>query len=186
MRLLRLRGKKKRKDVWLLTNVLDKKRLPRDVAGQFYRWRWENEGLFRTYKRTLNKVKLLSRTVRLVHREAEGALLSTQLLLAQGTLALNPRNRPISDKKLKKCSPRKVLLEIREEIKQCQSQRRRRAFGKRLQQTVREQRQRTSAKEKRKWPRPNDNHKPAKPPKIRELNKSEKRAMHRLKPSKME
>ena len=33
---------------------------------------------------TLKKVKLVSRTVRLVHREAEGSWLALQLLLAQG------------------------------------------------------------------------------------------------------
>ena len=31
-------------------------------AARFYRLRWENEGLFRTYKRTLAKVRLVGRT----------------------------------------------------------------------------------------------------------------------------
>jgi len=34
----------KKHEVWLLTNVLDKERLPARLAGQFYRMRWENEG----------------------------------------------------------------------------------------------------------------------------------------------
>src|SRR5581483_7792840 len=72
VRLWRLRGE--RGDVWLITNVLDEQRLPKRTAGKFYRWRWRNEGLFRTYKRTLGKVKLMSRTVVQVHREAEGSL----------------------------------------------------------------------------------------------------------------
>ncbi len=76
LRLLRVRGKKKGNDVWLLTNVLPPQRLSVTAAAQLYRWRWESEGLFRTYKRTLAKVKLHSRTVRLVHREAEGSLLA--------------------------------------------------------------------------------------------------------------
>ena len=116
MRLLRLRSKTKRHDVWLLTNVLDKQRLPREVAGQFYRWRWENEGFFRTFKRTLKKVKLSCRTLRLVHREAEGALLATQLLLAQGTWAVNRRRPAVADQAPRKCSPRQVLVEIRREV----------------------------------------------------------------------
>ena len=90
LRLLRLRRKKA--DVWLLTNVLDAEKLPRPTAFKFYRWRWRNEGLFRSYKRTLGKVKLMSRTVAQVHREAEGSLLATQLLLAQGALALQTTN----------------------------------------------------------------------------------------------
>src|SRR5207253_6443013 len=87
VRLLRIRGQKV--NVWLITNVLEAERLPRKTAGTFYRWRWRNEGLFRTYKRTLGKVKLLSRTVAQVHREMEGSLLAVQLLLAQGAVALH-------------------------------------------------------------------------------------------------
>ena len=86
LRLLRVRGKKKKNDVWLLTNVMDPKRLSLPTAARFYRWRWENEGQFRAYKRTLAKVKMVSRSVRLVHREAEGSLLALQLMLAQGVL----------------------------------------------------------------------------------------------------
>jgi len=85
LRLLRVRGRTRHGDVWLLTNVLGAKQLSLETAAQFYRWRWKNEGLFRTYKRTLHKVKLMSRTVRLVHREAEGSLLGLQVLFAQGT-----------------------------------------------------------------------------------------------------
>src|SRR5262249_31119415 len=78
-RLLRIRAPGGR-DVWLLTDVLHGGRLPRGRAERYYRWRWENEGLFRTYKRTLAEGKLQGRTVRLVHREAGGSLLATQLL----------------------------------------------------------------------------------------------------------
>jgi hypothetical protein len=42
LRLIRIRGKK-RNDVWLLTNVMERRRLSPTSAGQFYRWRWENE-----------------------------------------------------------------------------------------------------------------------------------------------
>jgi hypothetical protein len=175
-RLLRLRGKKRRQDVWLLTNVLDRERLPHALASQLYRWRWENEGLFRTYKRTLHKVKLLGRSVRLVHREAEGSLLALQLLLAQGALGLAARTGAGAAKAAERCSPRQVLLEIRREIYGAAAGRRR-SFGHRLRRAGRAQRPRTSAKEKRRWPRPNRNHKPPRPPKIRELNRTEKRAL---------
>lgn len=185
LRLLRLRGKKKRQDVWLLTNVLDRQKLPRKLAGQFYRWRWENEGLFRTYKRTLKKVKLLSRTVRLVHREAEGTLLATQLLLAQGTWALNPPQRQSATKPLRRCSPRKVLLAIRAEMQSQGRTGQGPSFERRLQQACREQRRRHSVKEKRRWPRPNKNHKPPKPPKMREFTENEKRTLAWQKPLEM-
>src|SRR5712691_2657773 len=66
LRLIRIRAKRRRNDVWLLTNVLPE-RLSHALAGRMYRWRSQNEGCFRTYKHTLKKVKLVSRTVRLVH-----------------------------------------------------------------------------------------------------------------------
>ena len=111
VRLLRIHSAKA--DVWLITNVLDALKLPRRTAGRFYRWRWRNEGLFRDYKRTLGKVKLMSRTVAQVHREAEGSLLATQLLLAQGALALHTT----ANVHIELPSVRKVLLEIRAEIR---------------------------------------------------------------------
>jgi Transposase DDE domain len=89
LRLIRVRGRrrgqdpKRAVDVWLLTDV-DAPRMSIAQAGSFYRLRWENEGLFRSYKRTLKKVHLTGRTVRSVHREAYGSLLACQLLLAQG------------------------------------------------------------------------------------------------------
>ena len=168
VRLLCIRAKNK-KDVWLLTNVLDKERLSLEMASQFYRWRWENEGLFRTYKRTLSKVKLTNRTLALVHREAECSLLATQLLLAQGVQALSGQ----------RCSPRKVLLAIRAEIYPRQSAGKKVTFAHRLAQATREQRQRTSAKEKRIWVRRGP-HKAPKPPKILMLTEPQKARMARL------
>src|SRR5262245_16964030 len=64
VRLLRVRDPRRKNDVWLVSNVLERGRLTAEQAGKFYRMRWENEGFFRSYKRTLSKVKLCSRTVR--------------------------------------------------------------------------------------------------------------------------
>ena len=48
-RLIRVPAKGKAKnDVWLLTNILDSARLSLTTAAKFYRWRWRNEGVFRT------------------------------------------------------------------------------------------------------------------------------------------
>src|SRR4051794_20695952 len=100
------------RDVWLLTDILEATRLPLATAARFYRWRWRNEGIFRVYKRTLKKLKLSSRTVRLVHREAEVSLLALQILLAHADLALRP-SRSAGEPVL---SPRKVLIAIRREL----------------------------------------------------------------------
>lgn len=179
-RLMRMTSKTG-KDIWLLTNILDAKRLSYQTASRFYRWRWENESLFRTYKRTLKKVKLLSRTVRLVHREAETSLLATQLLLAQGALAMRPYTNSKGEVVESICSPRQVLLEIRTEIHAVIGTRRRRSFGKRLEDARRESRDRQSSKIKKEWPRPKGDYKWPKPPLIREKNEAENRILDQLK-----
>jgi hypothetical protein len=161
VRLLRLR--KAKTDVWLLTNVLDGERLPRQTASKFYRWRWRNEGLFRTYKRTLGKVKLMSRTVAQVHREAEGSLLATQLLLAQGALAL----RTTATVQTVLPSARKVLVEIREEIRNVTGMylgpRQRKTYLERLVQARWRKRHQRSDKVRRRWPGRQDHKPPGRP-----------------------
>jgi hypothetical protein len=161
VRLLRIHGDKV--DVWLITNVLEEERLPRKTAGKFYRWRWRNEGLFRTYKRTLGKVKLMSRTVAQVHREAEGSLLATQVLLAQGVLGLQtsakaPTGLP---------SARKVLVEIRAEIRNVTGMylgpRQHYSYLRRLAQARWRDRDQHSAKVRRRWPGRTDHKPPGRP-----------------------
>jgi hypothetical protein len=160
-RLMRVRSRDA-KDVWLLTNVHDSAKLPLALAALFYRWRWENEGFFRTYKRTLKKVKLMSRTVRMVHREAEASMIATQLLLCQGALSM-PAPKP--DEVPLMCSPRGVLLEIRRDIRDLTFPH---DFTHRLTKAQRERRPRKTAKQKREWPR-RKTHTPPKPPKLLRL-----------------
>lgn len=182
----RARGRRTKKDVWLLTNVLDTTRLSPALAAKFYRWRWENERMFRTYKRTLSKVKLLSRTVRLVHREAEASLLATQLLLALGAWAVRPSTRTTSDATQQRkqdnperCSPRKVLLALRAEINACAAQRSRPSYAHRLAHARRDRRNRTSPRTRRPWPRRKD-HEAPQPPKLLKLSGSQKARISRI------
>lgn len=173
VRLVRVPARQRKNDVWLLTNVLDSAALPVAQAAQFYKMRWESEGFFRTYKRTLSKVKLVSRTVSMVHREVEGSLLAVQLLLAQGTLALGPlvRRGAMS-------SPRQVLRELRRELEQRLGPRAE-SYLKRLAKAQRERRKRTSAKEKRVWPGRKP-HKAPKTPRILTLDDEQKALMAKL------
>ena len=123
VRLIRIAGKKKKNDVWLVTNVLDTKRLSVEMASKFYRMRWENEGFFRTYKRTMNKVKLSGRTVASVHREVLGSMLAVQILLAQGMAArLVLRNKQTAN------SARQLVLLVRREMRDALRGRTRRGF----------------------------------------------------------
>ena len=177
LRLIRARARKKKGDVWLLTDVLDRRRLSAASAAAFYRRRWESEGQFRAYKRTLAKVKLVSRTVRLAHREAEGSLLALQLMLAQGALAQAAPRRGQAEGPV--CSPRKVLLAIRQELYGLVG-RGRPAYAERLRQAVRERRPRASAKAVRDWPR-RCPHRAPKPPRLLKLTARLKAQMARLK-----
>jgi hypothetical protein len=162
-RLMRIRSCRHKTDVWLLTNVEDTARLSLETAGTCYRWRWENEGFFRTYKRTLKKVALMGRTVRQVHREAEASMIATQLLLCQGAMAMVAPQRaslPVM------CSPRRVLMEVRCEI--AGQSKRSEPFTLRIMRARRDYRQRTTPKQKRQWPRRKD-HVPPHPPTLLRL-----------------
>jgi hypothetical protein len=170
-RLIRVAAKGSVKhDVWLLTDVLDPARLSATTAAKFYRWRWRNEGVFRIYKRTINKLKLSSRTVRLVHREAELSLLATQILLAHADLALRPDTKAAVGEPV--VSPRQVLIEIRREL-QGISNRRVRSYRDRLGDCRADARQQTSPKATRVWPRRKP-HKPPRPPILHPLNEEQK------------
>jgi hypothetical protein len=165
-RVIRVRGKKA--DVWLLTNVLDRRELTHAQIAQLYRWRWRNEGLFRVYKRMLGKVKLQSRTIPLVHREAEGSLLALQMLLATAT-PIKQRGQP---KATNLDSPRRALLRRRGAIAAAL-----RSLGPRqfqqyqhmLQEVRSQERVRTSSRVRQAWPRKKP-YKPPGPPQIREMS----------------
>jgi hypothetical protein len=172
LRLLRVRGTKKQ-DVWLLTNVLDPRRLGRHQAAEMYHWRWHVEGVFRTYKRTLPKIKLWSRTEALVYREAEGSLLGLQLVLAQATAKGRHEGQPV----LVLGSPRQELLRIRSQLTTMIGV----ALGPWQQRWYQRHLAQVQAgggrrKVRRRWPRRKD-HKAPKPPKIRVLPKRLKAKM---------
>jgi hypothetical protein len=183
LRLIRVlsrgRGKdpKRATEVWLLTNVAAR-RMSMSQAASSYRLRWENEGLFRSYKRTLSKVHLVGRTVRSVHREAYGSLLACQLLLAQGAWAL----RGAGDRAcaVVPCSPRQALLAVRKELQAAMKSDRRESYRERLARGARERRRRTSPKQKRAWPQRTP-HKPPKPPRLLTMNDKQKTLLSSLK-----
>lgn len=184
LRLIRVRGRRKAKgrgrraDVWLLTNVLCARRLSAQQAARFYRLRWENEGLFRTYKRTLAKVHLVSRTVRTVHREAYGSLLACQLLLAQGAWAVR-QPAGATPAAVAPCSARQAVQVIRRELTAQMGPDRRGTYLERLSCCIRERRERTSSKQKRAWPQRTP-HVPPRPPRLLTMNDKEKALFSRL------
>ncbi len=172
-RALRVRGKKG--DVWLLTSILDRAELSRKNAAQVYRWRWRNEGLFRQYKRMLNKTKLQSHTLRLLHREGEGALLALQLLLAQAAQVVHQGKWG----ETVIASPRGVLLRIRSVMNatlRLLGPRQWRTYQRMLERIRSEYRERTSSRTRQVWPRRKD-HKPPQPPTLRTMDDKLKRLL---------
>jgi hypothetical protein len=182
LRLICVRGRrrgqepKRGADVWLLSDVAAE-RMTIAQAASFYRLRWENEGLFRSYKRTLKKVHLVGRTVRSVHREAYGSLLACQLLLAQGAWALRGAGDRTSA--VMPCSPRQAILAVRKELNAARVADRRESYRDRLARCRRERRVRTSQKQKRAWPQRTP-HKPPKPPRLLTMNEKQKALLSRL------
>jgi hypothetical protein len=174
LRLIRVVGKKGH-DVWLLTSVLESTRLSHRQAAEIYRWRWRIEGVYRTYKRTLPKFKLWSRTEALVYRECELSLLALQLLLLQSVGHRRSGNAVV----LVMGSPRQALLRLRGEITTAigaeLGPRQRRAYQARLQEV---RAGGPGTKVRRKWTRRKD-HKPPKPPKMRVMPVSLKPKLRR-------
>ena len=168
VRLIRIKAKKKKKDVWLVTNVLVEKRLTVEMAGKYYKMRWENEGFFRSYKHTLNKVTLSGRTVAAVHREVLGSMLAVQLLMTQGLAAA-----VAFGKQRFAISVRKLVLLARREMAALMTGKSKGGFLSRAAECHREQRNRTSNKQKRIWSG-REEQKTINPPKIRELSDASK------------
>jgi hypothetical protein len=173
VRVIRVASEKLRNDVWLVTNVLDPQRLPAGLAARFYRMRWESECFFKTYKRVIKDVKLVSQTTVMAMREAEVSLLACQLLLGQGALALKVGGKQSGRDELK-CSAAEVLREIRRELDAVRRPAPRTSFARRLQLTGRDRRERTSPKVRKEPPR-RKKHVAPKPPRLKVLSDEQKR-----------
>jgi hypothetical protein len=169
LRLIRVCGKKG--DVWLTTNIMDNEQLSRKTAAQVYRWRWRNEGLFRQYKCMLGKMKLASRSVAQVHREAEGGMLALQLLLAHAAQKAEKTGKLV----IVMTGPRHMLLIIRSTINAALSRLgpRQLADYQKLLAVVRDQerRKRTSSRTRQYWPRKRE-HLPPRPPQVRTMSET--------------
>jgi hypothetical protein len=109
----------------------------------------------------------------MVVREAEISLLACQLLLGQGALALKVGGKRAGRDELK-CSAAEVLREIRRELDAARKPVPRSSFAKRLQQTGRDRRERTSPKMKRQPPR-RKKHVAPQPPRLKVLSAEQKR-----------
>jgi hypothetical protein len=145
-------------DVWLATNVAEEE-LSLETISKMFRLRWQHEVFYRSYKCTLSKTKLSSRTTKQVIREAEMAMMAVQLFLAQAAWAVATKDPT----RTASCAEalRQVHREWRYLLKHGRMQQR---FLERMATAVRERRpKRTSAKNYRQWPRKRQHKAPGKP-----------------------
>jgi len=74
--------------VWLVTNVLDRRHLPKGVASEFYRRRWGVEVAFRSLKQTLARRKVRSQTAENARRELAWSIAGIWTLMLIGAAAI--------------------------------------------------------------------------------------------------
>lgn len=96
------------KAVYLLTNVLDSKRLSKKAAGTIYRLRWGVELFYRTLKRTLGCAKLRSKAARRARIELEWTLVAMTIVMLLGLDATVKRRRDP-----RKLSPAQLIRTLR-------------------------------------------------------------------------
>jgi hypothetical protein len=82
LRLIKVKGGKA--PVYLLTNVLDHRRLTKKSAGKIYRQRWGVELFYRTFKCSLGLAKLRSRSADRAEVELEWALVTIMIMALLG------------------------------------------------------------------------------------------------------
>lgn len=103
---------RKNKAVYLLTNVLDSKRLSRKAAGAIYRKRWGVELFYRTLKRTLGCVKLRSKAARRARIELEWTMVALTIATLLGIDAAVTRRRDP-----RRLSPARLIRTLREALR---------------------------------------------------------------------
>jgi hypothetical protein len=167
LRLIKLE-KANQSPVYLVTNVLDDKRLPDRTASALYRLRWGVELCFRNFKRTLDQHKMRSHSPEQAKQELFWAmvgyllmgLMSVDLITAEGR---DPRA----------LSAAGALRTIREAMTETKSWRRKGDLRVLLKNAVQDTYVRTGSKKARNWPH-KKNDPPAGIPKIRPATEKEK------------
>lgn len=182
LRLIRLervvgyRGKgrkrrEKREVIWLVTNVLEKKRLTRKEAQQLYEKRWPaSEGTFRTWKRTLEKAKLQSRTPEMAERESEFSLLGLMLLETLSWAARKARR----DGRRRKVSVAQARRIWRKAARETMAGKRTNSFRKQMAEAMVDGYRRRKPKVRRPWPQRKE-HNSFKDPNLLKLDAARKR-----------
>jgi hypothetical protein len=179
LRLIRLRQGKQ--TLYLVTNVLDRRALTNGQAKKLYQLRWGEEVFYRSYKQTLQRRKLLSRTAPTCVVESQWTLLGLWLL---GLLTVsriiaaggNPKAWSVA------ASRELVRQALRNEHPRRQPRQR---LGDLLAAALKDNYQRLSDKTARNYPR-KKKEKPPRPPKIKTAQRMEIKRAKRLEPPNIE
>lgn len=172
-----IRRRKGQQTLYLITNVLDRRQLTNAEAGKLYQLRWGEEVFYRSYKQTLQRRKLLSRTGPTCLVESQWTLLGLWLL---GLLTVS---RIVA----RRGNPRAwSVAQARDFVRQALRNERprrhpRRPLAELLATALLDDYQRTSDKTARNYPR-KKKEKPPGPPKIKTAQRTEIKRARRLEP----
>jgi len=172
LRLIVLRQGKQ--DVYLLTDVLDPGRLSDAEAAELFGMRWGEEVFFRSYKQTLQRRRLLSRTAATCLAEAQWALLGLWLLGLMTVSRLRSRGLdPLA------FSVAKARDAVRYALRDRRPRRGPRDLEAALRAATKDGYRRTRGKAARNYPR-KKREKPPGPPKIRSATEAEVQKARKL------
>ncbi len=175
--------------VWMLTSVLDEKRLTTKAMVRFYKMRWRIEVEFRGLKQTLDRAKLRCRNDQRLLAELDWSILAmavAELFALKEQLA--QRLRPCGKKKHAGDPVKRSLAQTMRALRHClRNLHDAPAPGKDLPSLLRnavtDSYQRQRPKRARYRP-PNPDKKPLGDPKLRPLTAQEKRTLRRIEPRK--
>lgn len=163
--------KEKREVLWLVTNVLEDERLTKEEARQLYEKRWPaSEGTFRTWKRTMDKAKLHSRTPELAERESEFSLIGL-MFLEITALALRKAKR---DRRRRKVSVACAQRVWRKAVRKTMAGKRTNWFREQMVEAMVDGYRRRKPKVRRRWPKRKE-HNSFKDPNLLKLDAARKR-----------
>jgi hypothetical protein len=180
LRLRLIRVGTKAGPVFLLTNVLDHRRLSERAAGAIYRTRWGVELFYRAFKRTMGYAKLRSRSGRRARVELEWGLITATIVTLLGIAALRGRRRDP-----RRLSPAALVRALRAALLRGNVRRRGRAkrtLANALSRAERDCYTRRGGKQSRHRPvtRNTPKHHTLKPPRIRAATPRERQLAHTL------
>jgi hypothetical protein len=176
LRLIVVAGKKEKQNVYLLTNVLDESQLSDKTAAVLYQMRWGIEVFYRSYKQTMAKRKMLSRTPDAARCELTWTMLGLWFLAAMSVEQLIGRDiDPLSlSVALARDAVRRVMREA------LSPRRSHRGLDRQLQAAVKDGYHRRRSKKARDWPHKKTESPPS-PPKITLATEKQKQQAKRLK-----